>query len=156
MMEEGEVFAIETFGSTGRGYVQDDVSFCSRFMPDPSVLTAEQIGIYGYGLNQDAPLDVPLSLPSAKRLHKTIRENFGTLVFCRRYLDRLGLEKYLAGVSFLTLYLEFISILIEHLDELSGLEWDRGAVSTSHRCQGVVLGAIRACESILCVKRESA
>ena len=26
-MEEGEVFAIETFGSTGRGYVHDDVSF---------------------------------------------------------------------------------------------------------------------------------
>lgn len=25
-MEEGEVFAIETFGSTGRGYVVDDVS----------------------------------------------------------------------------------------------------------------------------------
>ncbi|KAL9095053.1 MAG: hypothetical protein Q9165_002655 [Trypethelium subeluteriae] len=83
-MEEGEVFAIETFGSTGRGSVYDD------------------IGIYGYGLNQDAPLDVPVSLSSSKRLHKTIRENFGTLVFCRRYLDRLGLERYLAGVSFLT------------------------------------------------------
>ena len=26
-MEEGEVFAIETFGSTGRGYTYDDVSF---------------------------------------------------------------------------------------------------------------------------------
>jgi methionyl aminopeptidase len=26
-MEEGEVFAIETFGSTGRGYIRDDVSF---------------------------------------------------------------------------------------------------------------------------------
>jgi methionyl aminopeptidase len=25
-MEEGEVFAIETFGSTGRGYLRDDVS----------------------------------------------------------------------------------------------------------------------------------
>ncbi len=25
-MEEGEVFAIETFGSTGKGYVDDDVS----------------------------------------------------------------------------------------------------------------------------------
>ena len=26
-MEEGEVFAIETFGTTGRGYLRDDVSF---------------------------------------------------------------------------------------------------------------------------------
>jgi methionyl aminopeptidase len=25
-MEEGEVFAIETFGTTGRGYIVDDVS----------------------------------------------------------------------------------------------------------------------------------
>lgn len=25
-MEEGEVFAIETFGTTGRGYIYDDVS----------------------------------------------------------------------------------------------------------------------------------
>jgi len=28
-MEEGEVFAIETFGTTGRGYVRDDVGFPS-------------------------------------------------------------------------------------------------------------------------------
>ena len=26
-MEEGEIFAIETFGSTGKGYVRDDVTF---------------------------------------------------------------------------------------------------------------------------------
>jgi methionyl aminopeptidase len=28
-MEEGEVFAIETFGSTGRGYVDDEVGICN-------------------------------------------------------------------------------------------------------------------------------
>lgn len=32
-MEEGETFAIETFGSTGKGYVRDDVRF---FLPPPS------------------------------------------------------------------------------------------------------------------------
>lgn len=57
------------------------------------------MGIYGYGLNQDAPMNVNLPLASARRLHKTIRENFGTIVFCRRYIDRLGTERYLAGVS---------------------------------------------------------
>ncbi|KAK3900902.1 hypothetical protein C8A05DRAFT_45352 [Staphylotrichum tortipilum] len=82
-MEEGEVFAIETFGSTGRGYIVDDV------------------GVYGYGLHHNAPLNVPVSLSSAKRLHKTIRENFGTIVFCRRYLERLGVERYLAGMNHL-------------------------------------------------------
>ena len=30
-MEEGETFAIETFGSTGKGYVHDDVSFLLSF-----------------------------------------------------------------------------------------------------------------------------
>jgi methionyl aminopeptidase len=29
-MEEGETFAIETFGSTGKGYVRDDVSYLAR------------------------------------------------------------------------------------------------------------------------------
>lgn len=31
-MEEGEVFAIETFGSTGRGLVHDDVSILSALL----------------------------------------------------------------------------------------------------------------------------
>lgn len=40
-----------------------------------------------------------LPLASARSLLKTIDQNFSTIVFCRRYLDRLGLEKYLLGVS---------------------------------------------------------
>lgn len=39
-----------------------------------------------------------LPLASARSLLKTINQNFGTIVFCRRYLDRLGLDKYLLGV----------------------------------------------------------
>ncbi|KAH7313729.1 peptidase M24, structural domain-containing protein [Stachybotrys elegans] len=80
-MEEGEVFAIETFGTTGRGWLRDDV------------------GIYGYGLQHDAPSQVSLPLVSATRLHKLIKEQFGTIVFCRRYLERLGVERYLAGLN---------------------------------------------------------
>ncbi|KAL4929206.1 putative methionine aminopeptidase, type II [Aspergillus undulatus] len=80
-MEEGEIFAIETFGSTGRGFIHDDV------------------GVYGYGKSYDAPKHVPLPLASARSLYKTINENFGTIVFCRRYLDRLGLQRYLAGMN---------------------------------------------------------
>ncbi|KAJ2965903.1 hypothetical protein NQ176_g10397 [Zarea fungicola] len=80
-MEEGEIFAIETFGSTGRGF------------------TREENDIYGYGLNDDVPANVRLPLTSANRLLKTIRENFGTLVFPRRYLERLGAERYVAGLN---------------------------------------------------------
>ncbi len=35
-MEEGEVFAIETFGSTGRGVLVDDVGIQSLFSPHVS------------------------------------------------------------------------------------------------------------------------
>ncbi len=74
-------------------------------------LTVAQAGVYGYGLNHDAPLRAPVTLSSAKRLHKTIRDNFGTIVFCRRYLERLGVDKYLAGVSLLALS----SLMVTHL-----------------------------------------
>ncbi|KAF2759588.1 peptidase M24A, methionine aminopeptidase [Pseudovirgaria hyperparasitica] len=79
-MEEGEVFAVETFGSTGKGYVRDDLE-CSH-----------------YALNPDAPR-VPLRVTSAKTLLSSITKNFGTLPWCRRYLDRLGHEKYLLGLN---------------------------------------------------------
>lgn len=79
-MEEGDVFAIETFGSTGNGYVRD------------------QGEVSHYALMSDAP-KVDLRLSSAKTLLSTIKKNFGTLPFCRRYLDRIGCEKYLYGVS---------------------------------------------------------
>lgn len=80
-MEEGEYFAIETFGSTGRGKVTESGE-CSH-----------------YAKVADAP-HVPLRLTTAKSLLRTINTNFGTLPFCRRYLDRLGESKYLMGVGY--------------------------------------------------------
>lgn len=68
-MEEGEVFAIETFGTTGRGEVHEDME-CSHYMK-----------------NFDAPF-VPLRLPSARNLLRHIDNTFGTLAFCRRWLER--------------------------------------------------------------------
>ncbi|EXJ86156.1 methionyl aminopeptidase [Capronia coronata CBS 617.96] len=79
-MEEGEIFAIETFGSTGRGYVVDDLE------------------VSHYALHGDAP-NVPLRVQSARSLLNVIKKNFGTLPFCRRYLDRLGQDKYLLGLN---------------------------------------------------------
>lgn len=82
-MEEGEIFAIETFGTTGRGYLRDGP------------------GVYGYGKSPYAPKKISTHLTSAKSLYKTINENFGTIVFCRRYLERLGVDRYLAGMNYL-------------------------------------------------------
>jgi len=79
-MEEGEFFAIETFGSTGKGYIREDME-CSHYMKDFHV---------GH---------VPLRLPRAKHLLGVIDKHFGTLAFCRRFLDRLGETKYLMGLK---------------------------------------------------------
>lgn len=81
-MEEGETYAIETFGSTGKGYVHDDLETSH------------------YAKIADAPR-VDLRVSSAKQLLRSIDKNFGTLPFCRRYLDRLGHEKYLLGLNHL-------------------------------------------------------
>ncbi|XP_065187623.1 methionine aminopeptidase 2-like [Sycon ciliatum] len=82
-MEEGEVFAIETFGTTGRGIVHEDME-CSHYMKD-----------YDVG-------HVPLRSARAKQLLHSINQNFGTLAFCRRWLDRIGQTKYLGALRQLT------------------------------------------------------
>ncbi|XP_064604781.1 methionine aminopeptidase 2-like [Liolophura sinensis] len=79
-MEELEFFAIETFGSTGRGVVHDDME-CSHYAKN-----------YEIG-------HVPLRLTKSKQLLNTINQSFGTLPFCRRWLDRLGQTKYLMALK---------------------------------------------------------
>lgn len=119
-MEEGDVFAIETFGSTGRGYIRDDV------------------GIYGYGRNEHASA-AGLHHATAKSLLKTIDENFGTLVFSRRYLERLGVKNYLLGMKSLissgvvSSYGPLVDIAgsyvaqFEHVSRfLSAEDWEKG------------------------------
>jgi methionyl aminopeptidase len=74
-MEEGELFAIETFGSTGRGVVVEDLE-CSHYMAVPG------------------REDLPLRSDKAKGLMKHITQHFGTLAFARKWLDRTGQDKH--------------------------------------------------------------
>ncbi|KAM3579085.1 Methionine aminopeptidase 2 [Umbelopsis sp. WA50703] len=60
---------------TGRGYVIEQGE-CSHYAK-----------VYDGGF-------VPLRLPKAKSLLATINKHFGTLPWCKRYLDRTGEEKY--------------------------------------------------------------
>ncbi|KAG6830903.1 hypothetical protein H0H92_014054 [Tricholoma furcatifolium] len=91
-MEEGEYFAIETFGSTGRGRIVESVSLCIEgFFQYANRVKGE---CSHYARKVDAP-HVPLRLTTAKSLLKSINKNFGTLPWCRRYLDRIGESKYL-------------------------------------------------------------
>lgn len=68
-MEEGEQYAIETFGSTGKGWVNNDVD-CSHYMMD-----------FDAGPN---PL---LKSATSKKLFHTIKDNFSTLAFARKWLE---------------------------------------------------------------------
>ena len=80
-MEEGEIYAIETFGSTGKGFVIEDLEV-SHYMKD-----------FHYRGGAD------IRAKGARSLLNTINKNFGTLAFCRRYLDRLGESKYLLSLK---------------------------------------------------------
>ena len=79
-MEENEFYAIETFGSTGKGYVHEDME-CSHYMKNFDV---------GH---------VPLRMQKSKLLLNTINKHFGTLAFCRRWLDRIGESRYLMALK---------------------------------------------------------
>lgn len=91
-MEEGEFYAIETFGTTGRGYVVEDLE-CSHYMK-----------------TKNAPR-VALRMATSQKLLGHISKTFGTLAFCRRWLERLDggsfhvngnqgkQEKYLGGLK---------------------------------------------------------
>ncbi|KAJ1851164.1 Methionine aminopeptidase 2 [Coemansia sp. RSA 2703] len=79
-MEEGELFAIETFGTTGNGLVHEE-GVCSH---------------YARNETNEQP-----RLQSAKKLLTTLKKNFGTLPFCRRYVDRLGEFHYYLGLKHL-------------------------------------------------------
>lgn len=78
-MEEGEIYAIETFGSTGKGYVREDME-CSHYMK-----------------NFDIDY-VNVRLPRARALLAHIDRHYGTLAFCRRFLARDGQSKYLLAL----------------------------------------------------------
>jgi len=79
-MEENEFYAIETFASCGKGYVVEDLD-CSHYMK-----------IF------DAP-HVPLRVKSAKGLLHAIEQNFGTLAFCRRWLDDIGQTRHIMALK---------------------------------------------------------
>lgn len=79
-MEEGEVFAIETFGSTGRGLVNEDLE-CSHYM---MAAGAEMM---------------QLRSDKAQQLLKHIHKSYSTLAFCRKWLDRDGYDRHLMNLN---------------------------------------------------------
>eukprot|EP01126_Amoeba_proteus_P042642 TRINITY_DN4643_c0_g1_i16.p1 TRINITY_DN4643_c0_g1~~TRINITY_DN4643_c0_g1_i16.p1 ORF type:complete len:172 (-),score=37.94 TRINITY_DN4643_c0_g1_i16:103-618(-) len=78
-MEEGEFYAIETFGSTGKGRVVEEED-CSHYM-----------------LVKDAPF-TNLRIQRTRQLYSYINSKYSTLAFCRRWLDDDGQTGHIASL----------------------------------------------------------
>eukprot|EP00760_Papus_ankaliazontas_P031156 PhM_4_TR5193/c2_g1_i2/m.46754/K01265/map; methionyl aminopeptidase len=79
-MEEGEQYAIETFGSTGRGIVIDDLE-CSHYMRPK----------HGRA--------IPIRGDKARKLLAHIDRTYSTLAFCRKWLDREGQDRHVLALK---------------------------------------------------------
>ena len=79
-MEEGEQYAIETFGTTGRGVVEEDLE-CSHYMM------------------RSHAQEHMVRLDKAKKLLRHIKQTYSTLAFCRKWLDRGGFERHLIQLN---------------------------------------------------------
>jgi methionyl aminopeptidase len=79
-MEEGEMYAIETFGSTGKGYVREDGE-CSHYM------------------KEFKEANVAFKHPKSKKLLAFISKNYSTLAFCRRWLDEAGESEHIIALK---------------------------------------------------------
>jgi methionyl aminopeptidase len=85
-MIEGRCYAIETFATTGKGYVVEDGE-CSHYMKA-----------------WDADMNTPLRVKGAKQLLQAIDKQFSTLPFCRRWLDDIGQQRHLLALKSLVDY----------------------------------------------------
>ncbi|EGG14684.1 methionine aminopeptidase 2 [Cavenderia fasciculata] len=79
-MEENEFYAIETFGSTGKGLVYEDLE-CSHYMKV-----------------NNAP-HATIRLARSKQLFHHISKNYDTLCFARRWLDQSGEDKHILALK---------------------------------------------------------
>jgi len=81
-MEEGEVYALETFATSGKGRV-DDSGPASHYMVD------------------EHAFDYPVRDSNAKKLLHALDNNFKTLAFCRRYVSEINFPKWQLPFKFL-------------------------------------------------------
>jgi len=80
-MEEGELYAIETFGSTGKGFIYED-SDNSHFMKK-------------FGSFNKKPRE------KSKALYYHINKTYSTLAFCRRWLEDEGFKNHTLALKYL-------------------------------------------------------
>ena len=79
-MKEGELYAIETFGSTGKGFVVNDDP-CSHYM----LIRGRE--------------NVAAKSVKDQKLLNHIKKTFGNLAFSRKWLDRTGFERHIISLN---------------------------------------------------------
>ena len=89
-MEEGEFFAIETFGSTGKAHVHEDLE-CSHYA---RIIDAPHVPLRCVHAVRTHVRSLAHSMQRAKQLLAHITKTHGTLAFCKRWLDSAGQDKY--------------------------------------------------------------
>lgn len=113
-MEEGEMYAIETFASTGKGHVSDEGE-CSHYMmaPNPDFSRVRSVSAMDIGPLSLSRLFAYLrnSNPKARQLLAHIQSKFDTLAFCHRFapwmctgeglLEERTISQHRGGVSLL-------------------------------------------------------
>lgn len=96
-MEEGEVYAIETFGTTGRGVVAElPAATTSHYMRASAADAAAAARARSHAGRWPRP---PPPSAAATALLATIDARHGTLAFCRRWLARAGAAAHGAALA---------------------------------------------------------
>ena len=113
-MLEGEVYAIETFGSTGEGYVYPDYRNCSHYMKRTNATAKNN---------------------RTQQLLNHIDKTFGPMPFCRRWLERDdGGSFFVNGNS--GKQVKYMGALMTLCDEVSSCDIPNvGLWSSSYACQ---------------------
>lgn len=78
-MAAGEVYACETFASTGKGLIQE-YRPCSHYMVSPEAISLGKAMIQG--------------TDTTKQLFDVLKKNFHTLAFNPEWIHGLGVERY--------------------------------------------------------------
>ena len=126
-MEEGEVYAIETFGSTGKGSIIEDGE-CSHYMRNWEArgtpvrycpFFESRVIFLQNSKKQKKNKKNPRRNPKARQLLGSIDKHFATLAFSRKWLDQVGETKHLLSLKQLVWHITILSVFQRNLSSPS-------------------------------------
>ena len=93
-MEEGEIYAIETFPTTGRGRGQEQ-NECSHYQVNTDLLVKEYRELNNINCQTGGKILNPIYLDKKEKyVYQKILDLYQTLPFCKRWLSEENVNKY--------------------------------------------------------------